>query len=181
MIVTRDEWNAAHLAQKGVGLRVAKELQKISKIKRYPNNPYPCLDKWSDRKANDLTKAIIGFLRLIGYQAERVSSSGRVISNQKTVTNVVGQMRVVGSVQYIPPTSTNGTADVSATIEGMSVKIEVKIGRDKQSGDQKLYQKAVEDAGGIYWIAKDFQSFYDWVIKLIAHLKTQRDAIRFSS
>lgn len=181
MIVTRDEWNAAHIAHKGVGLRVAKELQKIAKIKRYPNNPYPCLDKWSDRKANDLTKAIIGFLRLIGYQAERISSSGRVIGKQKTVTNVVGQMRVIGSVKYIPPTSTNGTADISATIEGISVKIEVKIGRDKQSEDQKLYQKAVEDAGGIYWIAKDFQSFYNWVIELIAQLKKHRDAVRFSS
>jgi hypothetical protein len=137
------------------------------------------LDKWSDRKANDLTKAIIKFLRIIGYQAERISSSGRVINNQKTVTNVVGQMRIVGSVQYIPPTSTNGTSDVSATIEGMSIKIEVKIGRDKQSEDQKLYQKAVEDAGGIYWIAKDFQSFYDWVIKLIAHLKEQRKGMKY--
>jgi len=37
-----------------------------------------------------------------------------------------------------------------------------KIGTDSQSIWQKAYQKEVEKAGGIYYIAKDFDSFYEW-------------------
>ena len=45
---------------------------------------------------------------------------------------------------------------------GRSVKIEVKIGKDKQSDAQKAYQADVEKAMGIYYIAKDFDTFYEW-------------------
>ena len=64
---------------------------------------------------------------------------------------------------------TKGTADISATIPiyaackiGLSVKIEVKIGKDRQSEDQKKYEKSIINAGGVYYIAKDFNSFYEW-------------------
>lgn len=57
---------------------------------------------------------------------------------------------------------TRGTADIHAIIKGKAVKIEVKIGKDRQSIFQKEYQKNVEKAGGIYYIAKDFDSFYEW-------------------
>jgi hypothetical protein len=59
-------------------------------------------------------------------------------------------------------TGTRGTADISATIAGKSVKIEVKIGSDRQSPAQHEYQKAVEQAGGIYFIASSFEQFMDW-------------------
>ncbi len=59
-------------------------------------------------------------------------------------------------------TSTAGSADISATIKGRSVKIEVKIGKDRQSEAQKRYQEMIERAGGIYIIAKDFDSFVEW-------------------
>ena len=55
-----------------------------------------------------------------------------------------------------------GTADISATIKGRSVKIEVKIQGDKQGAAQRTYQSQVEASGGLYFIAKDFQSFYNW-------------------
>ena len=55
-----------------------------------------------------------------------------------------------------------GTADISCTIQGKSVKIEVKVGRDRQSEAQCKYQAQVEASGGVYYIAKDFESFYQW-------------------
>lgn len=168
MTVTLQEWKDTHREQRGRGLKVAKELQRIAKHRRYPDNPYPCLDSWKDTKANDLTKSIIGFIKLLGYQAERISSTGRVVNTQREVVTSSGFKHRIGSVQYIKSTSTNGTADISATVKGRSVKIEVKIGRDKQSSDQSDYQRDVESAGGIYYIAKDFQSFYDWFAGLIA-------------
>ena len=98
--------------------------------------------------ANTLTKQIIKFVQLNGGQAERVNNIARKIGNRFVKSNM-----------------TKGTADIHCTIKGRSVKIEVKIGNDKQSDAQKLYQQSIESAGGIYYIAKDFDSFYVWYNK----------------
>ena len=95
--------------------------------------------------ANTLTKQIIKFIQLNGGQAERVNNIARKIENRFVKSNM-----------------TKGTADIHCTIKGISVKIEVKIGRDRQSDAQKLYQQSIESTGGIYYIAKDFDSFYEW-------------------
>lgn len=128
----------------------------------YPNVPDHCLalTKWSDKTANGLEKCICRFLILSGHQAERIKNMGRMIDNTKNVTNVLGHTRVIGSKQYIKGSGTNGTADISATIKGRSVKIEVKIGKDRQSAAQKQYELDIKTAGGQYWIATDFDSFY---------------------
>ena len=123
-------------------------------------------DKFTDKTANGLTKAIVTFINLAGGQAERISSSGRVIDGRKVVTNVLGQQGIIGSQTYIKGTSTNGTADISSIIKGKSVKIEVKIGRDKMSPAQIEYKANVERAGGVYIIAKDWQGFIEEYNKL---------------
>lgn len=130
---------------------------------KYPTFPEHALPNrsYSDTTANGLTKCIIEFLNLSGHQAERISSMGRTIDKSKVVEDVLGRKRTIGSTQYIKGTSTNGTADISSVINGHSVKIEVKIGKDRQSADQKKYQSNVEKAGGIYWIAKDFDGFVE--------------------
>lgn len=127
-------------------------------------------DKFTDATANGLTKAIVTFINLSGGQAERISSMGRVIDGRKVVTNVLGQTGLIGSQTYIRGTSTNGTADISATIKGKSVKIEVKIGRDKISPAQIEYQANVERAGGVYIIAEDWQGFIEQYNKLTVKL-----------
>nr|MDQ3022693.1 hypothetical protein [Bacteroidota bacterium] len=78
-----------------------------------------------------------------------------------------GSTRTIGSTKWIKGTGTNGTADISATIKGRSVKVEVKIGTDKQSSFQKKYQLDIENAGGYYFIARNFQDFYDWYLRLV--------------
>ena len=69
--------------------------------------------------------------------------------------------KVIG-VTWTRGTSTAGSADISATIKGRSVKIEVKIGRDRQSDAQKRYQEMIERAGGTYYIARDFDEFVEF-------------------
>lgn len=127
---------------------------------------YVPVTKFKVATANGLTKAIVTFINLAGGQAERISSMGRVIDGRKVVTNVLGQQGIIGSQTYIRGTSTNGTADISATINGRSVKIEVKIGRDKMSPAQIEYKANVERAGGVYIIAKDWQGFIEEYNKL---------------
>ena len=128
---------------------------------KYPNVPDHCIpmQKFNDTTANGLTKTIIMFIQYIGGQAERVSSMGRMIDNRKVSTDVLGRQRTIGTMKYIPGTSTNGTADISAIYKGISFKIEVKIGKDKQSEAQKKYQQDVQRAGAVYVIAKDFDNF----------------------
>ena len=136
---------------------------------KYPNFPIDkmAVRKYTDKTANGLTKCIIDFLNYSGQQAERISVTGRVLDNRKTFIDTVGRSRTIGSTQYIPSTSTKGSADISATIKGRSVKIEVKIGKDRQSKAQKEYQMNVERAGGYYFLAKEFDSFIEFYNNLI--------------
>lgn len=122
--------------------------------------------KFTDKTANSLTKAIVKWINLNGYQAERISTSGRWVDNSKVVTDVLGNQKKIGSGKYIKGSGTKGSADISATIKGRSIKIEVKM-KDKQSEAQKEYQKSIERAGGIYFIAKDFTSFYEFYSTLV--------------
>jgi hypothetical protein len=140
-----------------------RERKSKEQRQRYPNVPEYALKtpKYTDKTANGLTKCIIDYLTLEGWQAERINTMGRMIDNRKQVTDVIGRTKIIGSTKYIPTTGTKGSADISATIKGRSVKIEIKIGYDMQSQDQKRYQESIESSGGIYWIAKSFDQFYE--------------------
>ena len=99
---------------------------------------------------------------------------GRPIDRRKVYQDALGLTRTIGSIEWVKGTGTNGSADIAATIAGRSVKIEVKIGKDRQSEHQKKYQQDVERAGGIYYIAKDFTSFVKWYNhKFNGHASTQ--------
>jgi hypothetical protein len=138
-----------------------KHLKQESMLEAYPNVPKYALStpKYEDKTANGLTKCIIEFLQLSNHQAERINTMGRPIDNRKQVTDVIGRTKTIGSMTWGKSTATKGSADISATIQGRSVKIEVKIGADRQSEDQKVYQANIEKSGGQYWIAKNFDDF----------------------
>lgn len=127
-----------------------------------PNVPIHAIPapKYSDNSANGLTKCVIDFLILSGHQAERINTMGRPIDNRKQVTDVIGRTKTIGTMTWGKSTATKGSADISATIQGHSVKIEIKFGRDRQSEDQKKYQQDIERAGGQYWLVKTFDQFY---------------------
>ena len=123
---------------------------------------YVVKTKYTDSTANGLTKCIVDWVNLNGYQAERISTTGRYIDNSKIVTDVLGNSKRIGSGKYIKGSGTKGSADISATIRGKSIKIEVKLNKDKQSDYQIKYQQDIERAGGIYFIAKDFDQFIEF-------------------
>lgn len=143
------------------------ELSLAEKRGKYPSMPYLCATKYTDKTANGLTKCIKDFLNLSGHQAERVSSMGRKIDNTKIFTDVLGRNVQVGTSKWIKGNSTNGTADISAIIKGRAIKIEVKINRDTQSDDQKNFENAVTRAGGLYFIARNFDEFIEWYDEFI--------------
>lgn len=121
---------------------------------------YVVRTKYNDSTANGLTKCVIDYINLSGGQAERISNTGRYIDESRIVTDVLGNRKKIGSGKYIKGTGTNGTADISATFKGKSIKIEIKM-KDKQSEAQKEYQQSIERAGGIYFICHNFEEFLD--------------------
>jgi hypothetical protein len=104
--------------------------------------------KYSDKTANDLTACIIDFLKYNGHYANRINTTGML-------------RKIKGQMKWTKSSTRKGTADIDAIINGKSVKIEIKIGRDKMSDAQKAEQKQVESAGGVYIIVKSMQAFYD--------------------
>jgi hypothetical protein len=143
-----------------------KALLHEMKLQRYaithPNYPQDYIPKtmYKDSTANGLTKAICDYINYNGYQAERINTMGTAREKKTTAGKVIG-------VTWTKGTSTAGSADISATIKGRTVKIEVKIGKDRQSDAQKRYQENIEKAGGTYIIAKDFDSFVEWYNQFI--------------
>lgn len=123
-----------------------------------------------DDTANGLTECIIKYLQAEGWQAERVNTTGRIVNRKRSIIRG-GKMVEEYAPMFAPTNCTKGSADISATIFGRSVKIEVKIGADRQSEAQKSYQLAIERAGGVYYIAKDFPTFCGWYSQLAASLQ----------
>jgi len=142
---------------------ILEEIERDYLMEKYPSVPYTALakSKWNDKTANGLTQCIVKFLDMSGHQAERINTMG-VYRGPNKVRDVDGSIRIVGKGRYTKSTGTKGSADISATINGKSVKIEVKIGKDRQSDDQKIYQEKIERAGGLYFIAKNFDEFLEW-------------------
>lgn len=138
------------------------ELKVLRYAQTHPNFPPNYIPKtmYKDSTANGLTRAICDYINYHGYQAERINTMGTAREKKTTAGKVIG-------VTWTKGTSTAGSADISATIKGRSVKIEVKIGKDRQSEAQKRYQENIEKAGGTYIIAKDFDSFVEWYNQFI--------------
>jgi len=137
-------------------LELHREYTKL----KHPNFPEYAIPKkeFSDNSTNGLTKCVIDFLNFSGHQAERISTTGRWIVEKN---NIKGGY-------YIPGTGTKGSADISATIKpnnfpfGVSVKIEIKFAKDRQSDVQKQYEQHIQSAGGVYIIVRDFDEFVEW-------------------
>ena len=146
-----------------------RALEIEDKRDKYPSIPesYIPLTDWKDNSANSLTKCVIAWITYMGGQAERISSQGQYREGKKIQ---VGTGTLSHSKQlpgkWTPGQSTKGTADISATIKGRSVKIEIKQ-KDKQSEVQKQYQQAIERAGGVYIIVRTFDEFVEWYQKFV--------------
>ena len=145
--------------------RMEREQQRV----KYPNMPEHALagTNWQDNSANALTKSIIGFLNMSGHFAERINTQGTYRQGRKLKVGE-GIRQMPG--KYVPTTGVKGSADISATIRGLSVKLEVKFGSDRMSQAQKEYAERTVAAGGIYYVARDFDSFKEWYDELILSL-----------
>ncbi|MEI7587156.1 hypothetical protein [Runella sp.] len=103
-------------------------------------------------KTNSLTAQIAHYVESCGGYAMRINVSGFYREN----------------VGYIKSGSTVGVPDIIAVFDGLYIGIEVKTGRDQQSAAQKTVQERTRKAGGVYLIARDFETFkaeFDAIVK----------------
>lgn len=148
-------------------LQLLTEIDYQVKRNLYKNVPEYAITKgqFSDKTANGLTQCILTWLRLHGNYATRINVTGRQLP-ATTIVDVIGRAHVTPG-KWLPSTTRKGTADIHAVINGKHASIEVKIGRDRMSEEQERTKQDVERSGGLYYIARDFESFYNWYSKII--------------
>ena len=121
---------------------IAEEQARIS---GYFGRPNP--NKKKQSPANALTDAVITYIKLKGGIGYRINNMG--VYDAK-----LGKFRTSGTKKGIP--------DIIGIHKGRFISVEIKIGTDRQSDDQKLREQEIIKAGGCYYIAKDFDSFKIW-------------------
>lgn len=141
-----------------------KDLSNAVHEKKYAGSSVPEHARpkkvFSDKSANDLTQAIIAYFELIGWMAHRQASEGRYIPG-KEYTNVMNQRKQMKGTWIPRSKAAKGSGDIRVVgPKGITIEIEVKYGKDRQSEDQKEYQKKLEAMGGIYIIAKTWEGFF---------------------
>ena len=93
--------------------------------------------------ANGLTTFVCNYLNWLGHRATRINVSGRKVGDK-----------------WIRSSTRKGTADISATVKGKSVMIEIKVGRDKPSEFQLAEQIKERKAGGHYEFVGSVDEFF---------------------
>lgn len=110
--------------------------------------------------SNGLTMAIINFLNWSGYNADRTGTQGRMIKDK------------TGNYKRITSGNRKGTSDISATLFGRSVKLEIKVGKDQPSPDQLREQIRERGACGVYEFIRSFDEFFDWYFGFLKTIKS---------
>ena len=134
---------------------MCKELKELSELSfnalrtKHPAVPEHALvkTKYSDKTANDLTKAIIDCITLGGGYATRVNTQGQY--NEK-----LGK--------WTKSTTRLGTSDIISLVDSKFIAIEVKIGKDKLSEHQIKTRDEIINSGGFYIVATSFSEFIKW-------------------
>lgn len=134
-------------------------------------NSFAFYDK-TDTTANGLTSCVCDYLKFAGWQAERINTMGVARANYKIDPHTGKRIGDAVGVTWTKGGSTPGSADISATIHGRSVKIEVKM-KDRQSEAQKQYQQAIEAAGGQYWLIHNMTEFFQQYDFFITKIREQ--------
>ena len=111
--------------------------------------------KYSDKTANQLTTSIIAYITFKGGYANRINTQGQ--ARKEKIPLAFG--RHMDKITFTHSTTNKGTGDIHSIINGRHLTIEVKIGKDTLSKNQIKEQQRITNAGGLYFVAKDMESF----------------------
>lgn len=94
--------------------------------------------------ANGLQGFITQHATWMGCHANRINTTGRKIGDK-----------------WITGTTKKGTADVALIIQGRSIHLEIKVGKDRPSEAQLKQQVAVRKAGGVYEFISTPEQYFE--------------------
>lgn len=134
-------------------MKIPKNLKELAAIanelnaEKHPDLPPHVLvrKKFTDTTANALTKTIIWDMYHIRQGVAYRINNGAVYDVKRKV--------------YRKGVQRKGVPDIIGIIDGRFFGIEVKIGKDRQSADQKEIEKEINAAGGVYFIAKSYDDY----------------------
>ena len=127
-------------------LNTLADQRKAERSPHFPTKFIP-RSKYNDRDANSLTRCVVDYCNLTGHFATRLQSTGTYRADVS---------------KYIPSQQRAGLPDVFAVVEGRAVFVEVKHGADGLSDVKKGTISDLQSEGARVYVARDFQSFYDW-------------------
>jgi len=128
------------------------EIQEFEyKKQRHPDNPAVIKRSFRDDTANGLTNCVCKWLKINNYYGARVNTMGNYNPKLK---------------KWVYSGSTRGAADINAIIDGKSIQIEVKAGKDKPRPEQLEVAEKVRSAGGYYIFVKTFDDFLGQIEKV---------------
>ncbi len=116
------------------------------------------------KTANGLTKFICNYLTWMKWRATRVNTMGRLIDGVERQPSGT----LLTTKKWLPSTTRKGTADISATIKGRSVMIEIKVGKDRPSEYQLAEQRREQAAGGIYEFVSTPEQFFELYDRIVS-------------
>ena len=121
--------------------------------------------------SNGLTAAIVNYCTWTGQYANRINTVGRVIKQGKDTQTVFGTIKA--KTVMIKGSTKRGTPDLDTLLNGYPVKLEIKVGKDRQSEVQKEQEKIITNAGGYYYIVRTIEDFFVIYDKFINAPKMQ--------
>lgn len=114
------------------------------------------------RESNGMQTAIVNYLNWMGHRAKRINNMGRLVDG----VDVTESGAKITAKKWIPSAAGRGQSDVSSTLWGKSVQLEIKAGNDKPSADQLKEQAKERKAGGIYEFIFSIEAFFELYDKL---------------
>ncbi len=116
----------------------------------FPTKPF------TEKGANELTRAIEAFIRYTGNYADRINNTGiydtklkkfRRSNTRRGIADIMASKRVEHQGKFF----------------AITVAIEIKFGNDKLSEFQLRMKDDIERAGGVYLVARTWSQFVtDW-------------------
>lgn len=110
------------------------------------------LPKKKSTPANELTSSVMKYMKSLRCAVARINTTG--IYDEK-----LGRYRFSGSTNGVEDVNCVMPVNISGLKVGVTVAVEIKVGKDKMRPEQLERKENVEKAGGHYIVAKTFDQF----------------------
>lgn len=159
--LTQDWW---HRYERAYYSHIERTCPAVVKDGHYctPNKPKP-------HTSGGLRSMMKEYLYWTGHMAEAVNTMGKPVKKMiPKYSLALGKVVMIeGGIDWHKSGVTKGSADLPAQVKNprypfaIPVKWEIKIGKDTQSKNQEKYEARVTTAGGLYFIVKTPEQFFD--------------------